>query len=174
MVDQTGEDTDDRWALHASDRALLGDKTGTTRLGFAVVLKMFQAEGRDRPKSGGSGGSAERASCPALSDCIVSFEGAVRDRGSNPQHHVRSPWRPAHLLARAHPTMNQPLHGAFRRRRRYWLRVVTRRRVATNRAGHLRHDPPLHPVTRSVLPRSASYPPPFGRSRQYHLAIVRT
>jgi Domain of unknown function (DUF4158) len=46
MVDQAGEDLDDRWTLRASDRALLGNKTGTTRLGFAVLLKMFQAEGR--------------------------------------------------------------------------------------------------------------------------------
>ena len=34
------------WTLRASDRVLLGNKTGTTRLGFAVLLKMFQAEGR--------------------------------------------------------------------------------------------------------------------------------
>ncbi len=37
---------DDRWALHASDRTLLGNKTGATRLGFAILLKMFQANGR--------------------------------------------------------------------------------------------------------------------------------
>src|SRR5580693_201048 len=93
------------------------------------VHEMFPTEHRDRPKGGVAGGSAERASCPALSDCIVSFEGAVRDSGSNPQHHVRSLWRPAHLLTRARPAMKQPLHGAFGRRRRYWLRVVTRSRV---------------------------------------------
>jgi len=46
MVDQAGEDIDERWTLRASDRVLLGNKTGTTRLGFAVLLKMFQAEGR--------------------------------------------------------------------------------------------------------------------------------
>jgi TnpA family transposase len=46
MVDRAGEDIDDRWTLHASDRALFGNKTATTRLGFAVLLKMFQAEGR--------------------------------------------------------------------------------------------------------------------------------
>ena len=46
MVDQTGEDIDEHWTLRASDRALLGNKTGTTRLGFAVLLKMFQAAGR--------------------------------------------------------------------------------------------------------------------------------
>ena len=46
MADQAGEDIDERWTLRASDRALLGNKTGSTRLGFAVLLKMFQAEGR--------------------------------------------------------------------------------------------------------------------------------
>lgn len=39
-------DGDDRWALRAGDRTLLGNKSGTTRLGFAVLLKVFQAEGR--------------------------------------------------------------------------------------------------------------------------------
>jgi len=38
--------TDDRWTLRAADRALLGNKSGTTRLGFAVLLKLFQADGR--------------------------------------------------------------------------------------------------------------------------------
>src|SRR4051794_37084289 len=54
MVDQAGEDIDERWILRAFDRLLLGNKTGTTRLGFTVLLKMFQAEGRfpaDRRKS---------------------------------------------------------------------------------------------------------------------------
>jgi hypothetical protein len=37
---------DDRWTLRAADRALLGNKSGATRLGFAVLLKLFQAEGR--------------------------------------------------------------------------------------------------------------------------------
>jgi hypothetical protein len=32
--------------LHASDRTLFGNKAGATRLGFAVLLKMFQANGR--------------------------------------------------------------------------------------------------------------------------------
>ena len=38
-------DIEDRWTLRAADRALLGNKTGATRLGFAVLLKLFQAEG---------------------------------------------------------------------------------------------------------------------------------
>jgi hypothetical protein len=41
-----GNNLDDRWALSASDRTLLGNKTGATRLGFAVLLKMFQVNGR--------------------------------------------------------------------------------------------------------------------------------
>ena len=45
-AERDGEDVDERWALHASDRTLLGNKTGATRLGFAVLLKMFQANGR--------------------------------------------------------------------------------------------------------------------------------
>ncbi len=39
-------DFDDCWTLRAADRALLGNKSGATRLGFAVLLKLFQAEGR--------------------------------------------------------------------------------------------------------------------------------
>jgi len=45
-VELAGEDVDDRWILNASDRALLGNKTGITRLGFAILLKMFQINGR--------------------------------------------------------------------------------------------------------------------------------
>ncbi len=37
---------DDRWTLRTDDRALLGNKSDATRLGFDVLLKMFQAEGR--------------------------------------------------------------------------------------------------------------------------------
>jgi hypothetical protein len=46
MADRAGTDAEDRWALRAADRALLGNKSGATRLGFAVPLKLFQAEGR--------------------------------------------------------------------------------------------------------------------------------
>jgi hypothetical protein len=45
-AERDGEDVDERWALRASDRTLLGNKTGATRLGFAVLLKVFQANGR--------------------------------------------------------------------------------------------------------------------------------
>ena len=34
------------WTLDVEDRALLGNKTGATRLGFAVLLKFFRQEGR--------------------------------------------------------------------------------------------------------------------------------
>jgi len=37
---------DDRWTLHTADRALLGNKSGATRLGFTVLLKLFQAVDR--------------------------------------------------------------------------------------------------------------------------------
>lgn len=40
------EEGDERWALGQAERALLANKSGATRLGFAVLLKMFQAEGR--------------------------------------------------------------------------------------------------------------------------------
>jgi Domain of unknown function (DUF4158) len=45
-AERDGEDVDDRWVLHVSDRMLLGNITGVTRLGFAVLLKLFQANGR--------------------------------------------------------------------------------------------------------------------------------
>jgi hypothetical protein len=40
------EDLLEHWTLSASDQAHLGNKTGATRLGFAVLLKFFQREGR--------------------------------------------------------------------------------------------------------------------------------
>lgn len=40
------EELVEHWTLDAEDRALLGNKTGATRLGFAVLLKYFQQEGR--------------------------------------------------------------------------------------------------------------------------------
>jgi len=45
VLDRVSHDTDDRWALRAADRALLSNKSGVTRLGFAILLKLFQAEG---------------------------------------------------------------------------------------------------------------------------------
>ena len=39
-------DVEHCWTLHAADGAPIGNKTGAMRLGFAVLLKLFQAEGR--------------------------------------------------------------------------------------------------------------------------------
>jgi len=40
------EDDFDAWLLGPSERTLLGNKAGASRLGFAVLLKFFQAQGR--------------------------------------------------------------------------------------------------------------------------------
>src|SRR5260370_7341138 len=40
------EELIERWMLSAWDLAQLGNKTGATRLGFAVLLKFFQRAGR--------------------------------------------------------------------------------------------------------------------------------
>lgn len=40
------EELIDQWILHAEDRILIGNKTGATRLGFALLLKYFQQFGR--------------------------------------------------------------------------------------------------------------------------------
>jgi len=40
------EELDRYWTLSAEERNLLGNKTGATRLGFAVLLKSFQFDGR--------------------------------------------------------------------------------------------------------------------------------
>ena len=40
------EELADQWTLLASERGLLANKSGATRLGFAVLLKFFQTEGR--------------------------------------------------------------------------------------------------------------------------------
>jgi TnpA family transposase len=46
VADRDGDDVDDRWTLRAPDLVLLGNKAGATRLGFTVLLKMFQLNGR--------------------------------------------------------------------------------------------------------------------------------
>ncbi len=40
------EELIEHWTLHVKELALLGNKTGATRLGFAVLLKFFQKEAR--------------------------------------------------------------------------------------------------------------------------------
>ena len=46
MLHRQTEGAADRWTLGQAERALLATKSGVTRLGFAVLLKVFQAEGR--------------------------------------------------------------------------------------------------------------------------------
>ena len=40
------EELVEHWTLDIEDRTLLGNKTGATHLGFAVLLKFFRQEGR--------------------------------------------------------------------------------------------------------------------------------
>ena len=40
------EELIEHWTLNVEELALLGNKTGATRLGFAVLLKFFQKEAR--------------------------------------------------------------------------------------------------------------------------------
>ncbi len=42
----TPEELIEQWTLLPDDLALVGNKTGPTRVGFAVLLKYFQHEGR--------------------------------------------------------------------------------------------------------------------------------
>ncbi|WP_306367960.1 DUF4158 domain-containing protein [Nocardiopsis sp. CC223A] len=42
----TVEELEDQWKLDGEDRKLVGNKTGATRLWFALLLKFFQIEGR--------------------------------------------------------------------------------------------------------------------------------
>jgi Domain of unknown function (DUF4158) len=44
--DWSGEELGEHWTLMPGERELLANKTGATRLGFAVLLKFFQLEGR--------------------------------------------------------------------------------------------------------------------------------
>jgi hypothetical protein len=42
----TADELVEYWTLTPSELALLANKTGPTRLGFALLLKFFQSEGR--------------------------------------------------------------------------------------------------------------------------------
>ncbi len=42
----SADDLAERWTLDASNWELLANKSGATRLGFAALLKFFEAEGR--------------------------------------------------------------------------------------------------------------------------------
>ena len=43
--DRSADELVAHWTLLPNELALLGNKTGATRLGFAVLLKFFQADG---------------------------------------------------------------------------------------------------------------------------------
>src|SRR4051794_17793084 len=84
MVDPAGEDIDERWMLRAFDRVLLGNKTGTTRLGFAVLLKMFQAEGRFPSRPEEVPVAALGAHAATVDDHIPSCGRSFRPRAHHP------------------------------------------------------------------------------------------
>ena len=48
---------------------------------------------------------------------VIVVEGAVDDCGADLKHQKSATGRPPHLLLRPHPAVQQPLHGALRRRR---------------------------------------------------------
>ena len=71
-------------------------------------------------------------------------------------------WRPPHLLLRAHPAMQQPLHGALRWRRGERLVVQPRRRVIDDQIGEagyvgLQCDQCLHQLRRRSGRRGFSF-----------------
>jgi Domain of unknown function (DUF4158) len=45
-LELSANDLAERWTLDAGNWDLLANKTGATRLGFAALLKFFEAEGR--------------------------------------------------------------------------------------------------------------------------------
>lgn len=46
QADWEPEDLIDAWTLVKDDWKLIANKSGTTRLGFAVMLKFYEIEGR--------------------------------------------------------------------------------------------------------------------------------
>ncbi len=90
---------------------------------------------RDRPKPGGSCSATERPPRPALGGAVVPIQGAICHRGSDLQHQMGPSRRPTHLLVRAHPAMQQPLHRALSGRRRDRLVAVPRRRIVDDQGG---------------------------------------
>ena len=52
---------------------------------------------------------------------------------------MRSPRRPAHLLLRAHPTVQEPLHRTLCGRRRYWFVASPGRRIVDDQLGLAGH-----------------------------------
>ena len=66
---------------------------------------------------------------------MILFEGTVRHRASNLEHQMCASWRPTHLLLGVHSAMQQPLHRAFRGRRRDRLLATPGCRVIDNDIG---------------------------------------
>ena len=48
--DWTADELIEHWTLLPGEKRLLANKSGATRLGFAVLLKFFQHEGRFPPQ----------------------------------------------------------------------------------------------------------------------------
>lgn len=75
----TEEELIERWTLAPDELPLLANKTGATRLGFAVLLRFFAGEGRF-PKSKGE-----------VSGQVVAYLG--RQVGVPAEEYVRYDWR---------------------------------------------------------------------------------
>ena len=116
-----------------------------------------RASDGDRPEPGGcSRRSTKRTPGPALRGGMVLIERAVHHRGSDLEHQMRSPRRPAHLLLRAHPTVQQPLHRTLCGRCRYWFVASPGRRIVDDQLGlpgHVCLEVTRH---RATLPAAAA------------------
>lgn len=60
MADQNSAEAGERWTPGAVDRALLGNKIAAWRPGLAVLLKLFQTEGRFPRRRRGLGASKRK------------------------------------------------------------------------------------------------------------------
>ncbi len=89
MTCQVGTDAEDRWTLRASDRALLGTKSGATRLGFAVLLKLFQAEGRFPRRPEDVPAAAVEAMAPQVGVPAAAWRGYDWRGRTNEYHRAR-------------------------------------------------------------------------------------
>jgi hypothetical protein len=79
------EELVEHWTLMPHELALLGNKTGATRLGFALLLKFFQSEARF-PKDAHElpeavvGYVAKQVGVPKSADCTASARPPSRTR----------------------------------------------------------------------------------------------
>jgi hypothetical protein len=76
--------------------------------------------------------SGDAGSC-----CYDPLQTCIDDGCSDLENQMSTTWRPAHLLARSHPGMQQPLHRAFRRRGRERLVIQPRRRIIDDQIGEI-------------------------------------